>query len=137
VLADLIAISPPGEVLSTTDPDALARAATRAEVRQPGTLERAFQGSPAAPGMGGSFLQTIAAVFIATSAAQMLFGGYGDPFAGTADPGGDAGDRGSGDPSGEPGTGEPTGGAPMYEDAGGSDFGGGDFGGGDFGGGDF
>ena len=35
------------------DPRSLARLATRAEVRQPGTLERTWSGMPAGAGMGG------------------------------------------------------------------------------------
>lgn len=88
-----------GEAPRSTDPQDLARAATRAEVRAPGTLERAFGSGAAAPGMAGSFLQTFAAVFVATSVAQALFGGFGDPYAGdqgTADSGTDA-DSGTGD----------------------------------------
>ena len=47
--------------------------------------------------MGGSFLQTFAAVFVATSMAQMLFSTWGDPMAG--DPGmADAGAGAEGDP---------------------------------------
>jgi hypothetical protein len=122
VLADLVAVVPPGEMPSTTDPAAMARAATRAEARQPGTLERAFQGSPAGPGLGGSFLQTFAAVFVATTVAQALFGGLGDPFG--PDASGTDGDAGAGGDAG-------------IDADGGGDVGG-DFGGyGDFGGGDF
>jgi hypothetical protein len=113
---DLQAVVPAGEAPGTDDPQDLARVATRAELRQPGTLERTF-GSSQAPGMGGSFLNTFAAVFVATSMAQMLFGGLGDPAADTSTTGSTDAD----DPMGESGS-----------DAG--DFGdvGGDFG--DFGG---
>ena len=86
VRRDLEGAVPAAEAPRTTDPGELARAATRAEMRAPGTLERSFASGPAAPGMGGSFLQTFAAVFIATSVADALFGGYGYPGAG-ADPG--------------------------------------------------
>ena len=121
------------------DPRALARVATRAEMRQPGTLERRFSGM-GGPGMGGagiglggmmagSFLSTIAGVVIGTAIADAIFdGGEGDQGSaeGTdaeADQGTETGDAGfdSGD------TGFDSGG----------DFGGGDFGGGDFGGGEF
>ena len=85
VRRDLEGVVPASEAPSSTDPAELARAATRAEMRAPGTLERSFASGPAAPGMGGSFLQTFAAVFIATSVADALFGGYGDP-SGAADP---------------------------------------------------
>ena len=86
VRRDLEGVVPASEAPSTTDPTELARAATRAEMRAPGTLERSFASGPAAPGMGGSFLQTFAAVFIATSVADALFGGYGYPSE-AADPG--------------------------------------------------
>ncbi|CAN5522060.1 hypothetical protein BH23CHL8_BH23CHL8_07750 [soil metagenome] len=80
VRQDLESAVPSGEAPASSDPQDLARAATRAEVRAPGTLERAF---------GGSFLHTFAAVFVATSMAEMLFGGFGDPYA--TDPGSDVG----------------------------------------------
>jgi hypothetical protein len=62
------------------DPQALARMATRAEMRQPGTLERVFGSVPAAGGgwspgalMGGSFLTSIAGAFIGTAIADHFF----------------------------------------------------------------
>jgi hypothetical protein len=76
---------PPAEAPRSSDPRDLARAATRAEMQAPGTLDRAFGYSPAAPGMAGSFMHTFAAVFVGTTMAQALFGGFGDPVAG--DPG--------------------------------------------------
>jgi hypothetical protein len=84
VRKDLQAAVPPGEAPRSTDPQDMARVATRAEMRNPGTLERAFSGGPAAPGMAGSFMQTFAAVFVGTTVAQALFGGFGDPMAGDA-----------------------------------------------------
>jgi hypothetical protein len=83
---DLEAAVPASEAPRTDDPQDLARAATRAELRQPGTLERTF-GAGRVPGMGGSFLETFAAVFVATSVAQLLFGSFGDPFTDPAAPG--------------------------------------------------
>ena len=62
---------PPSEIQGD-DPAALARTATRAEIRQPGTIERAW-GSSAGPGLGGWFLTTIAASFIGTAIAQSFF----------------------------------------------------------------
>jgi hypothetical protein len=79
VRADLEGVVPASEGPRSDEPRDLARVATRAELRQPGTLERAF-GASRTPGMGGSFLQTFAAVFVATSAAQLLFGSVGDPY---------------------------------------------------------
>lgn len=109
----------PASELSGDDPAALARTATRAEMRQPGTLERSWGSGP---GLGSWFMTTLAASFIGTAIAQSFFdndsGGseaQGDTNDGgdTADAGADAGSDGGGD-------------------MGGSDMGGGDFG--DFGG---
>src|SRR5690242_17892869 len=59
------------------DPGALARAATRAEIREPGTMERAFGGAGAAPGMGslfaGSFLSSMAGTVLGSMIAQHFF----------------------------------------------------------------
>lgn len=98
------------------DPQSLARLATRAEVRQPGTLERTFGGMGGGRGMGmggmmaGSFLSTIAGVVVGSAIAQAFLG---DTAAGdsagvqdtsdsaatdtTADAGGDGGDFDGGD----------------------------------------
>src|SRR3982751_6473764 len=51
VLAQLAAAVPAGERPRTDDPETLARVATRAEMRRPGTLERALGGY--GPGYGG------------------------------------------------------------------------------------
>src|ERR687889_58309 len=53
VLTDLARDLPAAERSSYDDPRSLARMATRAELRQPGTLERAFGGSRMGGGMGG------------------------------------------------------------------------------------
>ena len=67
-----------------TDPQALARLATRAEMRQPGTLERALVGR--GMGMGGMFagslLSSIAGAFIGTAIAHQFLGGFHDPATG-------------------------------------------------------
>jgi hypothetical protein len=122
-LQALASVVPPSEITGD-DPASLARTATRAEVRQPGTIERAWGGAGAGPGLGTWFLSTLAASFIGTAIAQSFFDN--DPaFDGSGDAApadtADTGDTGSGDGGG------------------GDDFGGGDFGGGfgDFGGGDF
>ena len=110
------------------DPRSLARMATRAEMRQPGTLERRFGGmggmggGMGMPGMGtmlaGSFLSTIAGVMVGSAIADAFLGDAGF----TEDAAAEGGDAGAeGDAGGDFGA-----------DAGG-DFGG-DFGGGDFGG---
>ena len=151
VLAQLAAAVPAGERPRTDDPETLARVATRAEMRQPGTLERAlggygpgqggggygggryggggYGGGYGGPGMGsmigGSLLGTIGGLVIGTAVADALF-----------DSGiGDGGLFGGGDEEAyaqgfEDGAGD-------HGDYGGGDYGGGDFGGGDFGGGDF
>ena len=114
------------------DPASLARTATRAEVRQPGTIERAWGGGVGGGmgfGLGSWFLSTLAASFIGTAIAQSFFandagGGEGD---GSADSG-DSGD--GGDSGGDAGS---DGGFDSGGDVAGGDFGGGDFGGGDFG----
>jgi len=109
---------PPSE-LRGDDPASLARAATRAEIRDPGTIERAWGGSAPGFGLGSWFLTTLAASFIGTSIAQSFFDS--DPAGATA---ADA-SVGEGDGTSEAGWSD--------ESAGGFDDGGGDFGGGDFG----
>jgi hypothetical protein len=146
VLEQLSAQVPLAERTDSEDPRSLARMATRAEMRQPGTLERTFGsiGPGAAAGVGGvglgglmagTFFSSMAGMFVGSMIANSFFG-YGAP-AGfdqgysegssegqTADAGQDAGGQDAGGDYGGGG----------YEQTGG-DFGGGDFGGGDFGGG--
>ena len=114
VLQQLAGHVPPSDV-NGISPKALARTATRAEMREPGLMERTFGGA-GAPGLGSMFLATLAGAFVGSSIANELYNDDGSA-------GGDA--SGAGD-----------GGADVSGDIGG-DFGGGDFGGGDFGGGDF
>jgi hypothetical protein len=97
------------------DPQSLARLATRAEVRQPGTMERTFAGM-GGRGMGvgsmmaGSFLASMAGVVIGSAIAQSFLGdsGHGDTAGGesssgdmsadtSADAGSDVGDFEGGD----------------------------------------
>jgi hypothetical protein len=157
VLAQLAAVTPAGERPRTDDPETLARAATRAEMRQPGTLERAlggygpgygqgygpgygggyYGGGYGGPGMGsmigGSLLGTIGGLVIGTAVADALFDtGMGD---GGLFGGGDEEAYAEGYQDGAQADSGDYGDGGGY-DAGG-DFGGGDFGGGDFGGGDF
>jgi hypothetical protein len=90
---------PPAEVPVSDDPQSLARMATRAEMRQPGTIERTF-GGYGGPGMGGIFFSTLAGVFVGTAVADAFFGGDQDVAdAGAAgDIGGlEGGDFGGGD----------------------------------------
>jgi len=133
VLEGLSADLPAHERSDRDDPQSLARMATRAELRRPGTMERTFGGmNPAGGGIGmgglmaGSFLSTIAGVVIGSAVANAIFNDSGDQ----GDSDGSESDSDQGTDSGDTGD---TG------DAGGDfgDFGGGDFGGGDFGGGEF
>ncbi|MDQ3128037.1 MAG: hypothetical protein M3Q66_06210 [Chloroflexota bacterium] len=117
---------PPGEIRGD-DPASLARAATRAEIRQPGTIERAWGGTGggAGFGMGSWFLTTLAASFIGTAIAQSFFdndAGSGADGDATADADSST-EADSGDAGGDYGSGG----------AGSGDLGGGDVDGGDFG----
>jgi len=106
------------------NPQALARAATRAEMRQPGTMERSFGG---AGGMGfggmlaGSLLGSIAGTVIGSYVAQQFF----------ADDAGssDSVDNSGGEQQSETPANEGDSGQEDFADAGGGfgDFGGGDF----------
>lgn len=132
------------------DPRSLARMATRAEMRQPGTIERTFSNAGPMGGgmsmgglMAGSFFSSMAGMFVGSMLVNQFLGdsGYNDGFSdgyqegganseggeGTGDTGQDAGGDYGADAGGDYGS---------SGDFGGGDFGG-DFGGGDFGGGDF
>jgi hypothetical protein len=122
-LQDLSAEVPEQERATSDDPRSLARMATRAEVRRPGTVERAFGGGGMLAGGGGLLLGSFAAAFVGSTIATALLQDYGDGGGGEGDQGGE------GDAGGEADTGADS------ADSGG-DFGGGDFSGGDFGGGD-
>jgi hypothetical protein len=130
VLAELSEQVPPGERVQSDDPRSLARMATRAEMRQPGTMERALgRGGMGGMGMGGmiagSLLASVAGAFVGTAIADAMFdfndSGESTDAAGDAGDGGDAGDAG-----GDYGDG---GGFDGGDSGGGGDFGGGDFGG--------
>jgi hypothetical protein len=103
---------PANEILGD-DPASLARTATRAEMRQPGTIERAWGGGAQGFGIGSWFLTTLAASFIGTAIAQSFFDN--DPGMAESD-------------SGDGGT-EATDAGWSDADSGGGDFGG-DMGGG-------
>lgn len=149
VLAQLSETVPANERATSDDPRDLARMATRAEMRNPGTLERNF-GQSRGPGfgsmLGASMLGTIGGMVIGSAVADMMFGSsFGDPaqdFAGEEGGGESGGGEEAGAEAGAELT-EASGadGGDAGADAGGGffggDFGGGDFGGGDFGGGDF
>jgi hypothetical protein len=118
---------PENEAATGDDPPSLARMATRAEMREPGTVERAFGGGGrglggvgGGMGMAAPLLGSFAAAFAGTLAAQALFSDLADgELFDSFDSGGDAG---AGDAGGEVGGGDSASG-----DVGG--FGGGDFGG--------
>ena len=158
VLEQLSAQVPPGERARSDSPRDLARMATRAEIREPGTMERTFGGPAyggpvyggyAGPGLGSMFLTTLAASFVGTAIAQSFFasGAFGDGYGQGYDAGYEEGREGAeGSEGDQTGVGEGDYGGGEYggetgygseADLGGSDFGGGDFGGGDFGGGGF
>jgi hypothetical protein len=119
VLADVSAELPPSERATSDDPRSLARMATRAEMRNPGTMERTLGGGRGGGmGMGGmiagTLLASVAGAFIGTAIADAFLD-----------------DEGAGDAGGEEMAAADD---PGVEDPGAGDFGGGDFGGGDFGG---
>ncbi|AZS36610.1 hypothetical protein CVS47_01217 [Microbacterium lemovicicum] len=146
VLAELSAGLDPAEQPRSTDPQAMARAATRAEYRSPGFMERTLGGGAGGqrgPGMGAmigsSLLGTVAGYVIGSALVSAFMapafadGGYGD--GGSGD--GGSGDGGSGDGGSADAAGADSG---AVDGSFGGDVGGGfggDFGGGDFGGGDF
>ena len=137
VIEGLATAAPQEEVAAAgDDPQRLARVATRAEMREPGTLERVYGRMPAGGGFlgglgfGGMFFSTLAGAFVGTAIADSLFNdiGYppGDPAAesgGDADTGTEASaDSDSGDGGWDDGSGDT------------GDFGGGDMTDGGFGG---
>jgi len=140
LFTQLQADAPAGDAPQADDAHSLAVAATRSEMRQPGTMVQALGGAAnagnGAPGFGSMFasslLGSVAGYVIASTlmSAFMPMDMGGDNSAGAdagADSGSDAGtDAGSGsDSSGE-----------FTSADGAGDFGGGDMGGGDFGSGD-
>jgi len=148
VLDRLSSDLPPGEAPRSDNPQEMARAATRAEMQQPGYMQRSLGGGGMGMGgvLAGSLLGSVAGVVVGSAIAQSLFGGFDQsPEAaavgeGSGDAGGDVGAEdasGAEEASGAEG-GDASGGMDGG-DAGGGFFGGdgGDFGG-DFGGfGDF
>ena len=89
LLEQLLASLPPAERAYAADnPASLARIATRAEVRQPGTMEQVFTRMPAAaspgyagPGLGGMFATSlfgsVAGTVLGTMVAQHFLGSHG------------------------------------------------------------
>ncbi|MCX7791680.1 MAG: hypothetical protein N2378_13650 [Chloroflexaceae bacterium] len=75
-----------------SEPQPLARVATRAELRNPGTVERVLEAAPAGPGMlggagalAGTLLMSFAAGFAGSMVAAAFFNAVGDPFAAAGD----------------------------------------------------
>ena len=108
VLGELSQHVPPSEV-GGDDPRSLARMATRAEMRQPGTIERTFGGA-GGPGLGSMFLATLAGAFVGSAIADAFFENDAASASGS--------ETGDGGESAEA----------SVDDMGGGDFGGGDFG---------
>ncbi|OJH33502.1 hypothetical protein [Cystobacter ferrugineus] len=87
------------------DPRALARMATRAELRQPGFMERTFGGGGFGSMLAGTLLGSIIGNFIGTAIAHQFLGGFegtepGDFDAAQADASGLEEDAGGFDDSG-------------------------------------
>jgi hypothetical protein len=121
MLAELAHAAPAAERASIErgpdDPRTLARAATRAELRQPGIVERTLGTSPAM-GFGASLLGSFAAAFAGSMVANAFFSGLND-----------GADFGVGDTHADASAAENG----VQDDAGsGGDFDGGDFDGGSF-----
>lgn len=74
--------------LAHNDPRAMARLATRAEMRNPGTLERSLAGRGGMggggmmAGMAGTLMMSLAMGFVGSMAATAFLDAMGDPFAG-------------------------------------------------------
>jgi hypothetical protein len=85
VLRELNATAPADERVADparADPQGLARMATRAELRQPGTMERTLGGPGlGGPGLGGMFasslLGSVVGSVIGSAIAHQLLGGFG------------------------------------------------------------
>ena len=119
VLTGLAAATPAAEraaaeATSPDDPAAMGRLATRAEMRQPGIMERSFGGGG---GFGGSLLGSFAMGFAGSMIAQSFFssmGGFGHEGApAAAEPTDDPDQQASnedGDGAGEDGAGDDMGG---------------------------
>ncbi len=126
IFRELTENAPAGEAPRGSDPASLAQAATRSELRQPGTMERSFQGPSFGAMVGSSLLGTVAGYVIGSALVSAFMpNDFGNTDA-SADAGADQGTDSGADASAS---------ADAGSDAGGfGDFGGGDFGGGDFGG---
>lgn len=126
VFDELARTAPAGEAPADDEPATLARAATRSELRQPGTMERSLAGPSFGQMVGASLLGTVAGYVIGSALASAFL----PPLdSGATDAG--AEDAGAADAGGAD-AGADAGGFDGGADAGGFDAGGfGDFG--DFG----
>src|SRR5688500_18086292 len=123
VLAGLVEASPPNERagVAATSPDdtqSLARAATRAEIRQPGLMERTL-GAGGGMGFGASLLSSFAMGFVGSMVANSFFsamGGFGNDSSAPADEGALAESEQKTDTAGDDGVG-------IGDDVGGDDSG--------------
>ena len=148
-LRELATVTPESERVAgdRDDPRSLARLATRAEMRQPGTVERLFGGTGRGygmggmgmmGGMGGSIFGSLVGSFVGSMIAQEFLGSVGDlGFDGGDQSDYEGTDAYTGDDSGDYGSDDYGGGDSGGGDYGGDDYGSGGFDGGDFGGGDF
>ncbi|MFY0577434.1 hypothetical protein ACN28S_26710 [Cystobacter fuscus] len=75
-LSEQLPPSERGPASQDADPRALARMATRAELRQPGFMERTFGGGGFGSMLAGSLLGSIAGNFIGTAIAHQFLGGF-------------------------------------------------------------
>ena len=129
--------APAGEAPRDTTPKALASAATRQELRNPGTMERSLSGGGMGFGsmMASSLLGTVAGYVIGSALVSAFMPDFGSESgdSGASDSG--ASDSGASESGADSGSDASADSAGDYGADSGGDFGGGDFGGGDFGGG--
>lgn len=95
VFDELARSAPAGEAPADDAPGTLARAATRSELRQPGTMERSLAGPSFGSMVGASLLGTVAGYVVGSAIASAflppLDGGAEAGADASADPGADAG----------------------------------------------
>ena len=120
-LRELAAETPEGERAAALagghdEPKSLARLATRAEIRQPGTIERTFGGTGRGAGMGGmggTIFTSLAAGFVGSIVAQQFLDSMGEFGFDESDTSEQSGEEETYDNAGD-----------GYGDYGGGDFGG-------------
>lgn len=126
-------LSQSGEQPRGTDASSLAQAATRSELRQPGTLERSFQGPSFGAMVGSSLLGTVAGYVIGSALVSAFLPTDMGGTDASADAGADSDSSADASADSSADAGGDAGGFGGDSFGGGGDFGGGDFGGGDFG----